>query len=109
VVDRLLSRAVHAVFGRTDGASTGSTSWSRRSRAGSSLEYRRASCRSADYEQARPADVPGLVGGRRTGSPRGASTAVTASAVEFLLEGLHLNRRLNKERDAGRGDRRYRA
>ena len=31
----------------------------------------------------------------------GESPAGTASAVEFLLEGLHLNRRLNKERRAG--------
>ncbi len=31
----------------------------------------------------------------------GESPAGTASAVEFVLEGLHLNRRLNKERRAG--------
>jgi magnesium chelatase subunit I len=29
-------------------------------------------------------------------------SAAIASAVEFVLEGLHLNRRLNKERRAGR-------
>ena len=32
--------------------------------------------------------------------------ALTASAVEFILEGLHLNRKLNKDRSSGRG--RYR-
>jgi magnesium chelatase subunit I len=31
---------------------------------------------------------------------------VTASAVEFILEGLHLSRKLNKDRSAGRA--RYR-
>jgi magnesium chelatase subunit I len=28
--------------------------------------------------------------------------AVVASAVEFVLEGLHLSRKLNKDRQAGR-------
>ena len=35
----------------------------------------------------------------------GGNSAAVASAVEFILEGLHLNRRLNK--DAGRGPARY--
>ncbi len=35
----------------------------------------------------------------------GGNVAAVASAVEFVLEGLHLNRRLNK--DAGRGPARY--
>ena len=35
----------------------------------------------------------------------GGNPAAVASAVEFILEGLHLNRRLNK--DAGRGPARY--
>ena len=39
----------------------------------------------------------------------GESPAGIASAVEFLLEGLHLHRRLNKERAAGTGGGRYRA
>jgi magnesium chelatase subunit I len=34
------------------------------------------------------------------------SSAATASAVEFLLDGLHLNRKLNKDRSAGKS--RYR-
>ncbi len=33
------------------------------------------------------------------------SPAVVASAVEFVLEGLHLHRRLNKDRLAGAGAR----
>jgi magnesium chelatase subunit I len=39
----------------------------------------------------------------------GESPAAIASAVELLLEGLHLHRRLNKERAAGVGGGRYRA
>ena len=35
----------------------------------------------------------------------GGNPAAVASAVEFILEGLHLNRRLNK--DSGRGPARY--
>ncbi len=37
------------------------------------------------------------------------SPAQTASAIEFLLEGLHLHRRLNKERGIPGGGGRYRA
>ena len=36
------------------------------------------------------------------------SPASVASAVEFLLEGLHLHRRLNKDRSAAGGGGRYR-
>ncbi|KPK21276.1 MAG: hypothetical protein AMJ76_03055, partial [Dehalococcoidia bacterium SM23_28_1] len=32
----------------------------------------------------------------------GRSPGLVAAAVEFVLEGLHLNRRLNKDRIAGR-------
>ena len=46
------------------------------------------------------APVIGLVGDT-------ASEAVTASAVEFILEGLHLTKRLNKDRSQGRAT--YRA
>jgi magnesium chelatase subunit I len=38
------------------------------------------------------------------GSPAG-----VASAVEFILEGLHLNRRLNKDRSDGAGGAQYKA
>ncbi len=53
------------------------------------------------------AEVPGLAEAvRRLGvGPGGAgaepSPAVVASAVEFVLEGLHLHRRINKDRAAG--------
>jgi magnesium chelatase subunit I len=39
-----------------------------------------------------------------TGDP-----ALVAAAVEFVLEGLHLNRRVNKERATGGGAARYRS
>ena len=51
-------------------------------------------------------EVPGLArGGRTAGHVRRRPTApqepaLVASAVEFLLEGLHLQRRLNKDRGA---------
>ena len=32
----------------------------------------------------------------------GENPAVVASAIEFVLEGLHLNKRLNKDKVAGR-------
>jgi magnesium chelatase subunit I len=38
------------------------------------------------------------------GSPAG-----VASGVEFVLEGLHLNRRLNKDRNLTAGGSRYKA
>ena len=37
----------------------------------------------------------------------GGNPAAVASAVEFVLEGLHLNRRLNKDESAYSGPARY--
>lgn len=52
-------------------------------------------------------ETPGL--GEAVGSLGvGESPASIASAVEFLLEGLHLHRRLNKDRTPGGGGGRYR-
>jgi magnesium chelatase subunit I len=49
-------------------------------------------------------EVPGLAEAvSRLGDDE--SPAVVASAVEFVLEGLHLHRRLNKDRLAGAGAR----
>jgi len=57
------------------------------------------------------AEIPGLAGavrrlgvGERSSGPRPsgpASPAAIAAAVEFILEGLHLHRRVNKDRSAG--------
>ena len=44
---------------------------------------------------------PGAAAPPSRGSTPGESPAGIASATEFVLEGLHLNRRLNKERRAG--------
>jgi magnesium chelatase subunit I len=48
--------------------------------------------------------VPGLSAlMERLGVPEGAeSPGLAAAAVEFAMEGLHLNRRLAKDEDAGR-------
>jgi magnesium chelatase subunit I len=51
-------------------------------------------------------EIPGLLDAVRTLDPfdvtdGGEDPAVVASAVEFLLEGLHLGRRINKDRAAG--------
>jgi magnesium chelatase subunit I len=45
-------------------------------------------------------EVPGLARSDRAGWARANRRHRVASAVEFLLEGLHLNRRLNKDRTA---------
>ena len=53
-------------------------------------------------------DVDGLAEAVEGLSPD-ASDAVKASAVEFLLEGLHLNKRLNKDQVSGQVVARYRS
>ncbi len=105
VVDRLLSRAVHGVFARhvdLDGEEIGELVDA--FDGGLVLETAEL-LPSADYARL-VHDVPGLSSavGRLAA---GESQASLASAVEFLVEGLHLNRRLNKERVAG-GSARYR-
>lgn len=66
---------------------------------GNSIEVSEA-MRSSDYMQA-AGKVPGLLEHARTlaGSD---DPAVIASAIEFILEGLHLNRKLNKDKVTGR-------
>jgi magnesium chelatase subunit I len=104
VVDRLLSKALYNVFGRLievddlddvvlafEGGLVVETGESVASR-----EYVRWS-----------REIPGFSDAiRRLGG--GASPASTASAVEFLLEGLHLHRRLNKDRGGVGGGGVYR-
>ncbi len=96
IVDRLVTRALHNVFARRldvdalDGVVEAFES-------GLTFETGEL-VRAADYV-AWSRDVPGMsVAVRRLGAGR--SPALTASAVEFVLEGLHLNRRLNKDRAA---------
>ena len=100
IVDRLLSKALYNVFSR----------WveiDRLDRAvlafeGGLVVETGDSVASREYVRwAR--ETPGLDEAVR-GLGAGESPASTASAVEFLLEGLHLHRRLNKDRSAaGRG------
>jgi magnesium chelatase subunit I len=102
VVERLLSRAVHNVFARrvdiedldelVEAFEAGLVV-----QTGERLPL-------ADYSR-RLAEMPGLAEAvRRLGAT---TPAAEAAAVEFLLEGLHLNRRLNKDR-AAEGSARYR-
>ena len=94
VVDRLLARAIHDVFGRrVDLASLQEVVEAFESglviRTGESVPSR-------DYVRwmRETPGMPEAVG--RLGV--GESPAAVASGVEFLLEGLHLHRRLNKDR-----------
>ena len=103
IVDRLLARAIHNVFGRLIDV-TELDELVEAFEAGLVLETGDM-IRSADYVRWMR-ETPGLDEAvARLGGSHG-SPAVTASAIEFVLEGLHLNRRLNKDRSSGGG--RYR-
>jgi len=103
IVDRLLARAIHNVFGRLIDV-TELDELVEAFEAGLVLESGDM-IRSADYVRWMR-ETPGLDEAvARLGGSNG-SAAVTASAIEFVLEGLHLNRRLNKDRSSGGG--RYR-
>jgi magnesium chelatase subunit I len=102
VVDRLLTRALHNAFGRLvdiDALDEVVEAFE----AGLVVETGEL-VHAADYV-ALMKKTPGLAAAVKR---LGASTppALAASAVEFVLEGLHVNRRLNKDRSAGGG--RYR-
>ncbi|MFN8519756.1 MAG: sigma 54-interacting transcriptional regulator [Chloroflexota bacterium] len=99
IVDRLIARAIHEVFGRRVQMDTltevveafDSGLVIRTGEAVPSREYVR-------WMRETPG-LPAAVG--RLGV--GESPAAVASAVEFLLEGLHLHRKLNKDRAATGG------
>ncbi|HUG47572.1 MAG TPA: sigma 54-interacting transcriptional regulator [Candidatus Limnocylindria bacterium] len=103
VVDRLLSRAVHNVFGRRvdlDELDELVSAFE------SGLQLHTGErVALADYDRWLE-EVPGLAAA--VGRLGARTPASRASAIEFLLEGLHLNRRLNKDR-ASSGAARYRA
>ena len=104
VIDRLLSKALYNVFGRhveVDDLDPIVTAFD-----GGLVVETGEAVGSGEYVRwAR--QVPGLGDAcRRLGA--GSSAASTASAVEFLLEGLHLHRRLNKDRGAPGGGGVYR-
>jgi magnesium chelatase subunit I len=104
VVDRLLSRALANVFGRrvaVDDLDPVVEAFE-----GGLVLQTGESIRSREYVRwAR--DTPGLADAvARLGG--GDTPAAVASGVEFLLEGLHLHRRLNKDRATLGGGGRYR-
>ncbi len=94
VVDRLLARAIHDVFGRRVEIDT-LTEVVEAFESGLVIRTGE-SVPSRDYVRwmRETPGMPAAVG--RLGV--GESPAAVASAVEFLLEGLHLHRRLNKDR-----------
>ncbi len=94
VVDRLLARAIHDVFGRRVEMAT-LTEVVEAFESGLVIRTGE-SVPSRDYVRwmRETPGMPAAVG--RLGV--GESPAAVASAVEFLLEGLHLHRRLNKDR-----------
>ena len=98
VIERLLQGAVVAVFNRRCSVADLADVVDAFSQ-GESVETGE-NLPSAAYEELLTR-VPGLSGAVDAVAP-GAPPAVQASAVEFLLEGLHLNKRLNKEALAGR-------
>ncbi len=103
VVDRLLARALNNVFGRwLDDVDLDELVEA--FEAGLVLETGEM-VRSKDYVRWMR-ETPGMAEAVDRLGSGGGSAAEVASAVEFVLEGLHLNRRLNKDRAGGGG--RYR-
>ena len=104
VVERLMSRALANVFGRRvaiDDLDPVVSAFEN----GLVLETGER-IRSREYVRW-SRETPGLAGAvARLGG--GDSPAAVASGVEFLLEGLHLHRRLNKDRASDGGGGRYR-
>jgi magnesium chelatase subunit I len=103
VVDRLLARAIHNVFARYLDVND-LDEIVEAFEAGLVLETGDLT-RSSDYVRWLR-ETPGLDEAVAHLGGTNGSAAVTASAVEFVFEGLHLNRRLNKDRSGGGG--RYR-
>ncbi|MGZ3586795.1 MAG: sigma 54-interacting transcriptional regulator [Candidatus Limnocylindrales bacterium] len=99
VVDRLLSKALYNVFGRNvevDDLDPIVSAFE----GGLVLETGESVASRQYVRWAR--EVPGL-GEAAAGLGAGDSAPLVASAVEFLLEGLHLHRRLNKDRSGTGG------
>ncbi|MGI8703011.1 MAG: magnesium chelatase [Candidatus Limnocylindrales bacterium] len=99
VVDRLMSKALYNVFGRrldVDALDEAVLAFE----SGLVIETGETV---ASREYVRWAREPPGIGEAVARLGAGRSPAMTASAVEFILEGLHLHRRLNKERGASGG------
>jgi magnesium chelatase subunit I len=96
VVDRLLTRAITSVFNRL--VDIDELDEVVEAFEGGLVLETTDMTRAADYVRW-VADIPGLDAVVKALGV-GSSAAATASAVEFVLEGLHLNRRLNKDRMA---------
>ncbi len=102
VLERLIQGAVVAVFNRRCDV-TELDDIVQAFKSGQSVETSE-SMGSGDYQKLLK-DIPGLDEGMKAVTTS-TNPAVQASAIEFVLEGLHLNKRLNK--DAVSGQARYR-
>ncbi|MFN8639176.1 MAG: sigma 54-interacting transcriptional regulator [Dehalococcoidia bacterium] len=102
VLERLIQGAVVAVFNRRCDV-TELDNIVQAFKSGLSVETSE-SMGAGDYQKLLK-DIPGLAEGMKAVTTS-ANPAVQASAIEFVLEGLHLNKRLNK--DAVSGQARYR-
>ncbi|MCC7106000.1 MAG: sigma 54-interacting transcriptional regulator [Chloroflexi bacterium] len=98
IVDKLVQRAVLNVFNRAFQARD-FDELVRNFENGLSVEVS-DSMPSLEYVR-QSAEVGGLAGAIRKLEAQG-NPALVASAMEFVLEGLHLNRKVNKDRQAGR-------
>jgi magnesium chelatase subunit I len=100
VIEELIKRAVAAVFGRRVGsAPTGDLQGLVAAFDGGLTVTAGSTVPAAEYVRLRDTMKPLRAAVERLGS--GGSPAETAAAVEFLLEGLHLHRRLNREQTGG--------
>jgi magnesium chelatase subunit I len=101
VLERLIQGAVVAVFNRKCDV-TDLDEIVQAFKSGLSVDTGEA-LGAGDYQQLLK-DIPGLSAGVRAITDS-ASPAIQASAVEFVLEGLHLNKRLNKDAVTGQAAR----
>jgi magnesium chelatase subunit I len=96
VVERLITKAVYTTFGRHINLES-LVDLVASFEAGLVIETGER-VPSAEYAR-RLAEIPGLLPAvRRLGVPERSDPAVLASAFELVLEGLHLSRRINKDR-----------
>jgi magnesium chelatase subunit I len=98
VIERLVQRAVLAVFNRTFSLAEFDTLLAAFQK-GATMSVS-ADMASREYV-AQALQIPGMKGAVAKLGAQGNQAAI-AAAVEFILEGLHLNRKLNKERGESR-------
>ena len=96
VLSKLVQKAVLNIFNRSSPAVSSIQSWRRFRAASASMSPIRCPRRSTSVRSPKCATPRGRAEARRD------DPASTAAALEFVLEGLHLSRKLNKDSKAGR-------